>query len=567
MNSGTRKSQWPLILFLLVLALLPYIHQAGAYRHYTNDDAYITLRYARNLAAGRGPFFNAGEHVEGYTNFLHMLQAALIIRCFGAAAAPGVMKVLGLLYGAGCVALSFLLFRTVFSAPERRIPAPLVLMGALVSGAAVGTSPSFVVNCTSGLETAMFAFWLALGLHLGVRELQQKTRCGAGVAFALAVLTRPEGSFLFAAFWLACAGIVAYDLRATSGCQDRLWQRLVHSAQVRIVFANGVLVTAVFLAHLAFRYLVYDGELLPNTYYAKAGGWDVPPWPYVYDGLLVPCLGAAGCAVAVLGLALGIRRVPRAILCVLATALAGAALPFITGTGWMIGHRLVVPYLPAASVCVVAGWALLLARIPRPGTRFVSLLLAATVAPMWLMQRVPRHAFHCQTLVRAKGYRTGHIALANWLRATAAPGDTVALIDAGIIGYTCIEQRILDISGLTDRHIAKAEGSFLRKRYDPAYVLGQEPAFIILIMLGPGPSYAEPAEGTTFKPFSETEEQLAQHPDFEAHYVRKRTPQRDAETHWLDKFAAIIGAEKVFEHGYPGRHYLLVVFRRHTKPA
>ena len=31
------------------------------------DDAFISLRYAANLAAGLGPVFNPGERVEGYT--------------------------------------------------------------------------------------------------------------------------------------------------------------------------------------------------------------------------------------------------------------------------------------------------------------------------------------------------------------------------------------------------------------------------------------------------------------------------------------------------------------------
>ena len=37
------------------------------------DDAYITFRYSRNLAEGLGPVWNAGDPVEGYTNFLWML--------------------------------------------------------------------------------------------------------------------------------------------------------------------------------------------------------------------------------------------------------------------------------------------------------------------------------------------------------------------------------------------------------------------------------------------------------------------------------------------------------------
>ena len=45
---------------------------------YTIDDAYITFRYSKNLAAGFGPTYNPGlPPVEGYTTFLWMLLMAL----------------------------------------------------------------------------------------------------------------------------------------------------------------------------------------------------------------------------------------------------------------------------------------------------------------------------------------------------------------------------------------------------------------------------------------------------------------------------------------------------------
>src|SRR5262245_42468042 len=39
-------------------------------RTFTVDDAYISFRYARNLAHGLGLVYNEGERIEGYTNFL-----------------------------------------------------------------------------------------------------------------------------------------------------------------------------------------------------------------------------------------------------------------------------------------------------------------------------------------------------------------------------------------------------------------------------------------------------------------------------------------------------------------
>jgi len=37
------------------------------------DDAYISYRYAENLARGEGLVFNHGERVEGYSNLLYVL--------------------------------------------------------------------------------------------------------------------------------------------------------------------------------------------------------------------------------------------------------------------------------------------------------------------------------------------------------------------------------------------------------------------------------------------------------------------------------------------------------------
>jgi len=41
------------------------------------DDAYISFRYAHNLAEGQGLVFNVGEYVEGYTSLLWTLLMVL----------------------------------------------------------------------------------------------------------------------------------------------------------------------------------------------------------------------------------------------------------------------------------------------------------------------------------------------------------------------------------------------------------------------------------------------------------------------------------------------------------
>jgi len=65
---------------LLALSLALYAVMAVRLR-FVCDDAYISFRYARNLAEGLGLVYNPGERVEGYSNFLWVLAAAGLKAC------------------------------------------------------------------------------------------------------------------------------------------------------------------------------------------------------------------------------------------------------------------------------------------------------------------------------------------------------------------------------------------------------------------------------------------------------------------------------------------------------
>src|SRR2546430_8458334 len=49
-----------------------------AFTRVTYEDAFISLRYARNLAAGLGMVYNPGERVFGATTPLHVLLLAAL---------------------------------------------------------------------------------------------------------------------------------------------------------------------------------------------------------------------------------------------------------------------------------------------------------------------------------------------------------------------------------------------------------------------------------------------------------------------------------------------------------
>ena len=69
--------------------------------------------------------------------------------------------------------------------------------------------------------------------------------------------------------------------------------------------------------------------------------------------------------------------------------------------------------------------------------------------------------------------------VSRWINERAVPGDVIALMDIGRIGYAT-GLRIIDITGLVTPWIAKSPGGFLNKRYDIARILDRQPRFFVL---------------------------------------------------------------------------------------
>jgi hypothetical protein len=162
--------------------------------------------------------------------------------------------------------------------------------------------------------------------------------------------------------------------------------------------------------------------------------------------------------------------------------------------------------------------------------------------------------------VRAQGYLHGHRALADSIcRSGATPGERIALMDIGVVGYYCDEQAILDISGLTDRFIARSKGSFLRKKYDAAYILDAEPRFVVLAIAANGWYFQPPPKGTHFDFWTRVERRLYRDERFKARYVRPETMDPDSDD-WLENLRRRMGAARIVEHAYPGKYYLLLIF-------
>jgi hypothetical protein len=222
----------------------------------------------------------------------------------------------------------------------------------------------------------------------------------------------------------------------------------------------------------------------------------------------------------------------------------------------MPGYRLLAPYLPVGAILSSLGLLLVCDRFSRRPLTAYAVLSGLLVAGLFVWQWPVRTRYHENALTRAAGYRNGHQALADWLCGEEPVDKTVGLMDIGIVGFRCVDLRILDLTGLTDRTIAMSPGGFLRKQFPLSYVLDRRPDYLVIVMTGP----AEIRRGQPLRlvPWTEIERRLLDDPVFRERYVQPRAV--DPRSGLLLQLAAQHGATRVFRHDYPGRSYFLFVF-------
>ena len=531
-SNGPRPAAFAWVLFGMIL--LAYAGHALSLGQVINDDAFISFRYSWNLAHGNGLVYNPGEHVEGFSNPLQVMLFTLVLSMTGwtlpAALAAG--KTMGLLCGlAALTGLHGLARETLLGWPEwgSRSRWLALLPVALAAG-----SVPLAAAAMTGLETTLLAALLTLGLWALAVEQRTGRWHGSAILLALAALTRPEGALLAGA--AAAGALLAALMTGEAGNRLRLRQPLI---------TLGAIIAAT-AAWTLFRYFYFDGQLLPNTYYAKFGGFAGRSWfDYLasffgrYGLFLVPL--TAGLAAL---LRTGRRTAP--LWPAASLVLVHLASFIFTGSDWMPGFRLLAPTVPAMaaleSLGALALLALLFRRHPATAVRtWAGYLALGLLLAGQLQAWPPRTELRNDLAVREAGYREGHLALARWLcgEGPVPSGATVALMDIGLVGFLNPDLRILDISGLTDRVIARSPGGFLHKEYDPAYILDQRPEVVVITMVGPL-GLAGPIDPGRLEPGTVADRRLFAHPMFQNGY----------------RF------QKLFNHRHPSVTYALAIYLR-----
>jgi hypothetical protein len=143
------------------------------------DDAYITFRYAQNIADGAGFAYNAGERVLGTTTPLF----TLVLAAFGAVGAdiPATAFVLGVAADALSLVVLYQMAAQVSLARAGLIACALLVV-----------TPRYLTYAVSGMETPLYVAAILASLFL---YTTQRTMAAAFVC-GLTVLLRPDGLIL-----------------------------------------------------------------------------------------------------------------------------------------------------------------------------------------------------------------------------------------------------------------------------------------------------------------------------------------------------------------------------------
>jgi arabinofuranosyltransferase len=446
-----------------LVVLLYFLHY---YFDFVCDDAFISFRYAEHLGTGRGLAWNPGElpRVEGYTNFLWVVLLGLL-RALGMGV-PSSARLLAWLSAAG-ISILIVLAASGERSAEGRKPSLLLLALAPLP---VALSFPFQYWTVLRLETPLFGFLLLLSTYLFVLEEQRgrPRRFGSSLAFLALALTRPEG-----AIFIAVPGLyLLWQARTRKRFREVLAQRWLWLA----IFFGGMLL------YVLWRW-VYFGELLPNTYYAKVGGsgglrrgWDYlarfaehRPHTFVFllGALLLGGLGS---------------RTGRLLLATIAVLCLAVV---IEGGDWMREFRLLIPTTPLCGAALAValqrrleeGWRSRLA--PLLGMILLCVFVQASAGtPLEEWGAVAAGRRRDMTIALEGEMTLAHRAAGEWLRKNGGKGDLVAVNHAGATPFYS-DLPTLDMAGLNDRHIARLVG-VRHNKWDPAYVLGRKPAFIVL---------------------------------------------------------------------------------------
>lgn len=251
------------VLSAVTVAILAFY---GAWqRRWMSDDGLIVLRTVRNLLAGNGPVFNAGERVEANTSTLWQ-YIIYLVALFSDAKLETIAMWLALIFTTAAVFIAVIATSRLYRGGHwLLLPLGIVIYIAL---------PPARDFATSGLEWGLSLFWISVQWLLLVLWAENKTTKHA--------VMPTQGITYLLAFWSGLSWLVRPELALYGGLTGLV---LLFTAP-RLRVGLGILAAAlpVPAAYQIFR-MGYYGLIVPHTAVAKSASdseW-ASGWNYVQD--------------------------------------------------------------------------------------------------------------------------------------------------------------------------------------------------------------------------------------------------------------------------------------------
>lgn len=455
---------------LIVAAVSVFVYLSNRYM-LTQDDAFISFRYAANWLAGDGLVFNAGEYVEGFTNFLWVILLALFKGVLGIEFLTS-SKFLGIVAG---VSIFPMIYFLLVWHEEKQVPALYLAMAV-----ALLTNLSLAYWSTASLETVAFTAMILAALLCEYR----RPELTPGL-LVIATLLRPEGGLVFAVVLL-----------------DRILEDRSFPWRYFLIYV-------VFLLPFGAFKLFYYGSLFPNPYYAKSGvGLEYIISGFEYLWYFASSLGLYG--FVFLPPLLMIRKLWRQYSLLYLFLVFYIAYIVWVGGDVLKVYRFFVPVVPVLYFLFVVSSRELYGVIMRNRRQAAYLTLLVTVcfsAGALLLSKT-----HVDTYFRNEhGIVDKMQFVAQKLTKHMGEDFSIAASTIGILSYELVGHRVIDMLGLTDAYIARnpeqvpgIESTWKERRFNNTYLLSQQPDFILF--------------STGYKPSAPAERALMLHSQFRRNY-------------------------------------------------
>ena len=421
----------------------------------TIDDAFITFRYARNLASGNGLVFNLGERVEGATSlsWTLLLAAAETLRLPIEAAA----LVLGVAFAVLALREAYLLGRRLGASPA----------ACLAAVALVAVHGRFWLVAANGLEGGLFAFLVVLVVRKTIEEADARL---IGGLLGLLFLTRPESLTILPLVLLYVAldtlgnpdGAFRARFRAPAKESLRPGNAGVSPASGALRRTVPIATTALAIVAAATIWrLSYYGALLPNSVAAKSvlSAGPEAVLANLVAGLSYTVRFEIAQAPLILGavIALVLKPANRALWFSLLVVASEIPAVLVNGGDWMPHYRLLMVFVPVLAAPLALCLSETFEHWEHPGRerrRAAWGLAALTVCAAFMLSRSPwqsspgpRFEFH----PIANCYQFMAERLCPYLEA-----DDIAASEAiGLFGWVLQDTTIHDPLGLVNAHHAR----------------------------------------------------------------------------------------------------------------